>query len=860
MTPRSSFLAVVAIGLAAGPALAQEGPRTDVELLGEVHGTRPPASYFELKARDPGAFTFSRGWKNRNPSLRSLGEGPDGRPRFEVVGPPRSPRGLERTMARVGPRQAEGTIRVPVVLGLFDDSPQTPPFTREEIQTEFFDGPNSRYRTITDYYSEVSGGRVELLGVTLDWKRSGMTEEDVAQGESALPGAIGGFITELLNANYAVDWGQFDNDGPDGMPNSGDDDGYVDMVAVIHPDHGAECGGAGRDDRIWSHKWNLRSATGQDFVTGTASATPGFGNIRIADYTVQPAYSCDTDQMGFRTINQIGVLAHELGHAFGLPDLYDTNGSSPDHAGIGRWGLMGSGSWGCSTYEPERPCHMSAWSKEQLGWVEPEQLVPGTDLSAMTFEPVESAGKVYRVDDPDGSGEYLLIEHRRKLNDTFDQDLWRSGLLVWHVDYERVLQRWTSNLVNSDPDRMGVYLLQADGRNDLGADDGSGGNRGDPGDMFPGSTGNAAFHAGSSPGSWTWEGGPFGLTLENVTLAGSAVTADLFVGFRSLTLEQVGGGTIFTVDGASVDAETTLPAAPYQALVIEAGPGDPIADGVRVGFEGWTDDPEAGRGRTFTMPRGDATLTANYGGVEVRTRLTVEGEEFGVPAGTVEMTPEPRVEGDELWFPQGTSVTFEAVPTTGYDFAGWTGPLEGQGNPATLVADDPSDFSAVFELVYGANPVSLQIEAAQEQEIVLVAENGRDPVRWTAVGGGLPRGLRLEESGSIRGVAYETGRFTLTVRARDAAGLQATADVVLDVSDPVLGVADLAAAFISTPGSLDPYEQAFLDLQGNDNGVYDLGDFRAWVLAHPELPSTVEERALVRTLVPTIRFQPGGGR
>ena len=31
----------------------------------------------------------------------------------------------------------------------------------------------------------------------------------------------------------SVDWGQFDNDGPDGIPNSGDDDGFVVTTAAF---------------------------------------------------------------------------------------------------------------------------------------------------------------------------------------------------------------------------------------------------------------------------------------------------------------------------------------------------------------------------------------------------------------------------------------------------------------------------------------------------------------------------------------------------------------------------------------------------------------------------------------------------
>ena len=53
------------------------------------------------------------------------------------------------------------------------------------------------------------------------------------------------------------------------MPNSGDDDGYVDALAVIHPTQGEECN-IGGQDRIWSHKWSLLEASGQAFVTSDA--------------------------------------------------------------------------------------------------------------------------------------------------------------------------------------------------------------------------------------------------------------------------------------------------------------------------------------------------------------------------------------------------------------------------------------------------------------------------------------------------------------------------------------------------------------------------------------------------------------
>ena len=46
----------------------------DIELLGRIHGTRPPQGYFDLQERDPGAFQFRRALFRRGLGLRELPE------------------------------------------------------------------------------------------------------------------------------------------------------------------------------------------------------------------------------------------------------------------------------------------------------------------------------------------------------------------------------------------------------------------------------------------------------------------------------------------------------------------------------------------------------------------------------------------------------------------------------------------------------------------------------------------------------------------------------------------------------------------------------------------------------------------
>jgi hypothetical protein len=168
----------------------------------------------------------------------------------------------------------------------------------------------------------------------------------------------------------------------------------------------------------------------------------------------------------------------------------------------------------------------------------------------------------------------------------------------------------------------------------------------------------------------------------------------------------------------------------------------------------------------------------------------------------------------------------------------------------------------VFELTYRI-PAGLRhrVPAAAPQEVQLVAENGTAPFSWSLVEGRLPSGMTLRVNGVISGAAAETGEFALTLQARDASGLVATGALTLEVTRPNVAVQALLGPFFGNASTLTEVERVYLDGTGNKNGVYDLGDMRIFFLANPDLPMTVEQRALVRTLLPAVSFgPPGGGR
>jgi M6 family metalloprotease-like protein len=827
----------------------------DVEMLGEYYGTLPPSGYFAELDRDPRAFQFDR-------------EGLDRLTHIQRLRGARFPELILHYGAEVrsiGPRDEPivGEFRFPLVLGTFADSPAEPPFSRGRVQEEYFDGPNSHYQTVTEFYDEMSQGRMQLAGVAYPWVQTELTQVEVTRNNSGLVShrtqGIGNFIVQILREldDEGVDWSQYDNTG----------DGFVDVLTVMHPTHGAEC--RGEYDIIWSHRWTISSATrggvDREFAQGFRTSTPrpdGSGFIHINDYTVQAVRSCDRE-----SINEIGVYAHELGHGLGLPDLYGTQWF---HPGVGSWDLMATGAWGCRGDDPARPCHMGAWSKSMLGWVDVTTPEGDEDHGTVTLPPVQTSGQVLRLDVQDGSREYLLLENRQRVGS--DVDLWEPGLLIWHVDPDEVEWRWPDNIVNRNHNHLGVWLRQADGKNELVRNTNNHGDRGDP---FPGCIQghdgfvtdrdapcegtNPVFHAGSRPAAHGHGGGPMGVTLRDIELVGDEphdVRFRMSTRFSRIVLgvEMDGESTAppgapFQADDQSVPGEpATLLAAPFQELVLQAPPGADLEDGVRVGFQGWSDGEP--RIRDLVAPAQDTTLVATYGGEEVRLKWIAESSRDDLVAGTIETDPGSQ----DLWFPRGTTVTLEALARQGFTFLHWVGELDGAPNPYQLTMDGPRTAHAAFSFDYGFvdPPSRVVLEGAAPVDLRFEVENGTDPIRWSIAEGQLPDGVGFQiPTGRFTGAPLRAGSFPVRVRAVDDNDLHVETDLVLDVLPPALSMEALTAALVDGGEELTSLQVQFLDRSGNENGRYDVGDLRRLVRAFPDLldgPVTSEASASSRTI------------
>jgi M6 family metalloprotease-like protein len=425
-----------------------------------------------------------------------------------------------------------GQFYVPVVPIRFSNTDTTTLYSPAQYQSLFFSPTtDSLPYSLKTFYEQLSNGRISMSGTVFPWVRADSTDvyyEDGCNGvgvKGPCPDGGARFGSMLLAALAKISsgpdsltvWAQFDNDGPDGIPNSGDDDGYVDFVNFLQPKVDGACG----TSAIWSHRWVIDAWNGgSPYVTKTNRA--GGGKIKISDYTIQSGVGGRTACSG-SSIMPIGTVAHETGHAFGLPDLYDTQVTNPT-AGIGEYGLMGSGNY-ARAYSPSR---MSGWSLLELGWVLADTLrATGT----ITLDPVATSDSVLilKTQTP---GEYYLLENRAALeSDTAQMNpacvrasgascAKSPGLYVWHIDQARIDQGTFSNSINTGT-IQGVAVVQADGLNSLRV---APYNRGDPGDAYPGTTGNTSLDGGTLPALRTNAGTVVPGRIDSIRIgAGAAV-------------------------------------------------------------------------------------------------------------------------------------------------------------------------------------------------------------------------------------------------------------------------------------------------------------------------------------------------
>ncbi len=414
----------------------------------------------------------------------------------------------------------QDNFSLPILLGQYSDA--SGQFSVNDFQNLLFDSnPNG---SMTNYYNQISYGQFNLTGTVYGWFTADQNMNYYAGTSNGLAGDFsnngGGYVLNIVQKSDAtVDYSLYDNDGLDGIPNSGDDDGYADAVGVIYPGAGADWSPS--NNNIWPHQSSLGN---NEYTTNDISANGG--NIKVNTYFVCPEEAGGGE--GNNQIRQIGVYVHEFGHVLGLPDLYDITDSSEepdfdDSEGLGNWCLMAGGAWGGDSGHDETPTHMSAWCKMEMGWIQPTVI---TNNQSISIKNQESNSDAYLIwEDQHKLSRYFLIENRQKTG--FDKDLRGDGLLIYHVDENRYWGSFRSLFGpgNTDETHKLVDLEEADGNADLDNNI----NRSDAGDPYPGSSGNRTFWDASSPNSKDYDGLPTGIEIKNISDSGNTMTADVTI-------------------------------------------------------------------------------------------------------------------------------------------------------------------------------------------------------------------------------------------------------------------------------------------------------------------------------------------
>ena len=370
--------------------------------------------------------------------------------------------------------------------------------------------------SFSDYYNEVSYGQFFPIGDVYGWYNTTKSKSKTVEDP------ISFVISALDLSDNDIDFTQFDNDGPDNEPDSGDDDGYVDGLIIIFPGKSAAASGSNGDkNNLWPYKSSLwvqdhdeYDAVNENGIYETNDIGHNGTNIKVYDYTLCP------EKFG-SNIHTIGVYVHEFGHILGLPDLYDrlwdsTNPLHETHEGIGVWGVMAAGAWLGNENAGDTPSHFSAWSKIKLGWVHPIEITSGSYL----LTPVMNDGIIYKIigssynDYPVGfNSEYFLLENRKK--DGFDEEIPGDGMLIFHID-ETIMG-------NTNQSHKQVDLEEADGNDDLDNEY----NYGDDGDPYPGSSNQTEFSMSSYPNNFSYNNNSSVFNINSINQSSDDISFEL---------------------------------------------------------------------------------------------------------------------------------------------------------------------------------------------------------------------------------------------------------------------------------------------------------------------------------------------
>ena len=400
----------------------------------------------------------------------------------------------------------------PVLVILVEFNDQSAVGSTEADWEEGFFGASGSVR---DYYDEVSYSRLfmtpasETFGAAdngiIGWLAIGYDHPNTGSDS----GLANMQVTRdaLIAADPYIDYSSYDTDGNRAVD-------FTELSLVIITAGYERSFSSSYAPNVWGHR----------FILFFPVVPPVLDGVRLADLAGGGGYmqygewhQSDPSNGHMATI---GIMVHEMGHDLGLPDLYDVD-DTDESEGIGKWGVMGSGSWGTAGgWSGSSPSHMCAWSKEFMGFLTPVKVSDGEDLS---LPDVVTSGIVYRVDTVDYD-QYFLVENRQPVGYDRGLPISSGGIIIWHIDNSA--GSLFLNTVNADENHKRVDVEEAEdglvGYSELD----NANNRGDQQDLFY-SGNNTQFDDLTTPGAALYGNIYSGVSISNISAPGNPMTLDI---------------------------------------------------------------------------------------------------------------------------------------------------------------------------------------------------------------------------------------------------------------------------------------------------------------------------------------------
>lgn len=337
--------------------------------------------------------------------------------------------------------------------------------------------------SVCDFYTDVSYGQLQLVcdvigPFTSQHDRKYYGGNDRSGDDSHPEELFEEAIKQAVGHVYLKDY-------------DADDDGFVDNVHIIFAGHGEEAGAS--DDAIWSHEATF------------------YQPYEIQGMKID-RYSCAPELRGNRGsgISRIGPHCHEIGHALGAMDFYDTDYEDDgEYIGTGDWDVMASGSW---NNEGITPADFNPYVKAyDFGWITPKDLPSGN----VTIHPSCFDSGNYYILKSSYSTDYYLIENRSK--EKWGYGVPGAGMLVFHIHPE--LANSGNNINSMAPQKC--YVVCASSRMQRpGSSPSSYGDINSDGCPYPGTSNNTNFGQSSIPAAFFWDDEECGVELNYISIDG----------------------------------------------------------------------------------------------------------------------------------------------------------------------------------------------------------------------------------------------------------------------------------------------------------------------------------------------------